>query len=64
MLLSEALPPTKGLHPGGWKSQGSALWSLVLFVRDPQGVLPPGGSGLLPNGQHGVALGPHVLIQS
>ena len=34
-----------------------------MIVRDPQGVLPPGGSGLLPNGHHGVALGPHVLIQ-
>ena len=64
MLSSEAPPPTKGLHPGRYKSQGSALWSLVLFVRDPQGVLPPGGSGLLPNGQYGAALSLHVLIQS
>ena len=44
--------------------QGSALWSLVLFVRNLQGVLLPEGSGLLPNGQHGVAQSPHVLIQS
>ena len=36
----------------------------MLFVRDPQGVLLPGGSGLLPNGQHGVVQSPHVLIQS
>ena len=35
-----------------------------MFVRDSQGVLLPGGSGLLPNGQHGVAQSPHVLIQS
>ena len=64
MLSSEPLPPTKGPHPGGQKSQGSALWSLVLFVWDPQGVLPPGGSGLLSNGHHGVALSLHVLMQS
>ena len=36
----------------------------MLFVRDQQGVLPPGGPGLLPNGHHSAALGPHVLIQS
>ena len=36
----------------------------MLFVWDPQGVLLPGGSGLLPNGRHGVTLSPHVLIQS
>ena len=36
----------------------------MLFVRDPQGVLPPGGSGLLPNGHHGAALSLHVLMQS
>ena len=36
----------------------------MLFVQDSQGVLLPGGSGLLPNGQHGVAQSPHVLIQS
>ena len=35
-----------------------------MSVRDPQGVLLPGDSGLLPNGQHGVAQSPHVLIQS
>ena len=50
----------KNLHPGRWQ----ALWSLVLIVWDPQGVLLSGGSGLLPNGRHGVALSPHVLIQS
>ena len=48
----------KNLHPG------SALWSLVLFVQDSQGVLLPGGSGLLPNGQHRAAQSLHVLIQS
>ena len=36
----------------------------MLFVQDSQRVLPPGGSCLVPNGHHGVALGPHVLIQS
>ena len=35
-----------------------------MFVRDLQGVLLPGGSGLLPNGQHRVAQSPYVLIQS
>ena len=35
-----------------------------MFVRDPQGVLLPGGSGLLPNGHHRAAQSPHVLIQS
>ena len=35
-----------------------------MSVWDPQGVLLPGGSGLLPNGQHRAAQGPHVLIQS
>ena len=35
-----------------------------MFVRDPQGVLLLGGSGLLPNGQHRVAQSPHVPIQS
>ena len=39
MLSSETPPPMRNPHPGGWK-----------FVWDPQGVLPPGGSGLLPNG--------------
>ena len=53
MLSLEAPPPTRNLHPGGSK-----------FVQDPQGVLPPGGSGLLPNGRHRAALGSHVLIQS
>ena len=48
----------KNLHPG------SALWTLVLFVQDSQGVLLPGGSGLLPNGQHGVEQSLHMLIQS
>ena len=36
----------------------------MLFVQDSQGVLLPGGSGLLPNGQHGVAQSLHMLIQS
>ena len=36
----------------------------MLFVRDLQGVLLLGGSGLIPNGQNGVAQSPHVLIQS
>ena len=36
----------------------------MLFVQDLQGVLLPGGSGLLPNGQHGAAQSLHVLIQS
>ena len=35
-----------------------------MFVRDLQGVLLLGGSGLLPNGQHRAAQSPHVLIQS
>ena len=35
-----------------------------MSVWDLQGVLLPEGSGLLPNGQHRVAQGPHVLIQS
>ena len=63
-MLLEALPPMKDLHPGRYKSQGSVLWSLVLFVQDPQGVLLPGGSDLFPNGHHGAAQSPHVLIQS
>ena len=36
----------------------------MLFVWDSQGVLLLGGSGLLPNGQHGAAQSPHVPIQS
>ena len=40
MLSSEALPPTKGPHPGGQKSQGSALGSLVSSEPDSQGALP------------------------
>ena len=36
----------------------------MLFVQDSQGVLLPGGSGLLPNGQNGAAENLHVLIQS
>ena len=64
MLLSEALPPTQGLHPGRQKSQGSALGSLVWLVRDSQGVLPPGGSGLVSDGHHGGTLSPHVPMQS
>ena len=35
-----------------------------MFAWDLQGALLPGGSGLLPNGQHRVAQSPHVLIQS
>ena len=35
-----------------------------MFVWDPQGVLLPGGSGLFPNGQHGMTQSPHMLIQS
>ena len=63
MLLSEAQPP-KSPHPGGWKSQGSALWSLVWFVRDLQRVLPPGGSRLVSNGHLRAALRLHVFMQS
>ena len=62
--MSEALPPTKGQHPGGQKSQGSASGSLVWLVRDSQRVLPPGGSGLVPDGHHGGTLSPHVPVQS
>ena len=36
----------------------------MLFVQDSQGVLLLGGSGLVPNGQHGVAQSPHMPIQS
>ena len=36
----------------------------MLFVWDSQVVLLPEGPGLLPNGQNGVALGLHVLMQS
>ena len=64
MLLSQALPPTKGPHPGGQKSQGSAPRSLVWLVRDSQRVLPPGGSGLVSDGHHGGTLSPHVPMQS
>ena len=64
MLLLEAPPPTQGLHPSGQKSQGSALRSLVWFVRDSQRVLPPGGSGLVSDGRHGGTLSPHVPVQS
>ena len=63
MLLSEAQPP-KSPHPGGWKSQDSALWSLVWFVRDSQRVLPPGGSHFVSNGHHRAALRLHVFMQS
>ena len=34
------------------------------FVRDTQRVLPPGGSCLVPDGHHGMALRLHVFIQS
>ena len=75
-----------GPHPGGQKSQGSALrslvwsrrgsqrvpqksqgsasWSLLWLVRDLQGVLPPGASGLVSDGHHGGTLSPHMLVQS
>ena len=46
------------------KSQGSAPRSLVWLVRDSQGVLPPGGSGLVSGGHHRGTLGPHVPVQS
>ena len=63
MLLLEVTPP-KSPHPGRWKSQGSTHWSLVWFVRDSQRVLPPGGSCLVSNGHHRVALRLHVFMQS
>ena len=46
------------------KSQGSAPWSLVWLVRDSQGVLPPGGSGLVSDGHHRGTPSPHVPVQS
>ena len=46
------------------KSQGSAPQSLVWLVRDSQGVLPPGGSGLVSDGHHRGTLSPHVPVQS
>ena len=63
-MLLEAPPPTKGPHPGGQKSQGSTSGSLVWLVRDSQRVLPPGGSGLVPDGHHRGTLSPHVPVQS
>ena len=36
----------------------------MVVVLDLQGVLPPGGSGLVSDGHHGGTLGPHVLMQS
>ena len=35
-----------------------------MVVLDSQGVLPPGGSGLVFDGHHRGTLGPHVLMQS
>ena len=34
------------------------------LVRDSQGVLSPGGSGLVSDGHHGGTLSPHVPVQS
>ena len=34
------------------------------MVRDSQGVLPPGGSGLVSDGHHRGTLSPHVPMQS
>ena len=34
------------------------------MVRDSQGVLPPGGSGLVSDGHHGGTLSPHMPVQS
>ena len=64
MLLSEAPPPSWGLHPGGQESQGSTHGSLVWFVRDSQRVLLPGGSGLVSDGHHRGTMNPHVLMKS
>ena len=36
----------------------------VVEVRDSQGVLPPGGSGLVSDGHHRGTLSPHVPVQS
>ena len=46
------------------KFQGSTSQSLVWLVRDSQGVLPPGGSGLVSDGHHRGTLSPHVPVQS
>ena len=64
MLWLEALPPMKGLHPGGQQPQDSVFWSLVVVVLDSQGVLPPRGSGLVSDGHHRETLHPHVLMKS
>ena len=63
-MLSEAAPPTEGLHRGGQKSQGSTPGSLVWLVRDSQRVLPSGGSGLVSDGHHRGTLSPHVPVQN
>ena len=42
--------------------ESTSRW--IEVCRDPQEVLPPGGSGLIPYGQHGVELSHHVLMQS
>ena len=63
MLLDASLP-TQGPHPGGQKSPGSTLRSLVWLVRDLQGVLPPRGFGVVSDGCHRGTLSPHVLVQS
>ena len=54
----------KNLHPGRWEAGRLHKSVVVLFVWGSQGVLLPGGSGLLTNGRHGAALSLHVLIQS
>ena len=54
----------RGAHKGApQKSQGSASSSLVLLVRDLQGVLPSRRSGAVSDGCHRGTLSPHVLVQ-
>ena len=66
----ESFNKSKYIVLGGPTSKGVSRPSsleprvVCLSVQDSQRVLLPGSSGLLPDGRHGMAHSPHVLIQS